>query len=196
MAHISYKTLALVLGTLPRGEANKVYILLTPDQGLIYAHAQGIRYEKSKLRFSLSDYAYCEVMLVHGKSGWRITTATLIKDIYTELPKENFMVIARVFSLLQKLVTGEEGNQTLFTHAVEAIETLENKNISVDEVSRIEIGWVLRTLFVLGYINPGNLKEVIELPLGDLSQKSEFDELRNDALARINHAIYSSQLFF
>ena len=196
MAHISYKTPALVLASLPRGEANKTCILLTPDQGLLYAHTQGVRFEKSKLRFSLGDYCYSEVMLVHGKSGWRLTNASLNKDLYREVEKENFMVIARVFSLIRKLVTGEEGNQVLFAHTIDAIEALSKTNMTSEEISRVEIAWVLKILFTLGYINPGKLKEHIDAPFETVSLSSEFDLLKEDALVHINKAIHSSQLYF
>lgn len=196
MAHISYKTPALVLASLPRGEANKTCILLTPDQGLIYAHTQGVRFEKSKLRFSLGDYCYSDVMLVHGKAGWRMTTAQLKKDLYREMDKEAFMVVARVFSLIRKLVTGEEANQILFAHSIDAIETLGRENMSREEISRIEIAWVLKILFTLGYINPGKLKDHINAPFESVYLDAEFDSLKEDALVHINKAIYSSQLHF
>lgn len=49
MHHI-YTTKAIVIKSLPSGEANKIYFLLTHDLGFIKASAQGVRLGKSKQR--------------------------------------------------------------------------------------------------------------------------------------------------
>ena len=66
MHHI-YHTEAFVLGSRNVGEANKMLSLYTRELGLVYAHAQGIRLGKSKLRFGLQDFSHATVDLVQGK---------------------------------------------------------------------------------------------------------------------------------
>jgi len=195
MAHVSYKTKALVLGSLPRGEANSVCILLTPDLGLVYVHAQGIRFEKSKLRFSLQDYSITDIMLVHGKTGWRITNAVCIEAISVD--KEALRVVARVSNLVKRLVAGEEKNEELFALCVDNMGILSQKKYSHAELSRIEMVWVLRVLFNLGYIDGDNsLREIISIPLSSISSYDGLDTIRSEALGQINRAIESSQLLF
>jgi len=196
MAHLSYKTKAFVLGSLPRGEANRVFILLTPDLGLIYAHGQGVRLEKSKLRFSLDDYSLVEVMLVHGKTGWRITNASSELSVSMHVDKKTLKIIARATSLVRKLVVGEDANYHLYTIWDETMKILTEKNHTETELSRIEIVWVLKILFSLGYIDGEKLQNIISSPIEMIGESSEVDDLRSEAISQINRAIESSQLFF
>jgi len=196
MANLSYKTKAFVLGSLPRGEANRVFILLTPDLGLIYAHGQGVRLEKSKLRFSLEDFSLVEVILVHGKTGWRITNASSLLSVSVYVEKKTLKIIARATSLVRKLVVGEDTNYQLYTIWDETMKILIEKNHTETELSRIEIVWVLKILFSLGYIDGEKLQNIISSPIEMIGESSEVDDLRSEAISQINRAIESSQLFF
>lgn len=130
--HQIYHTDAFVIKSLPQSEAGKFVTLLTKDFGLVRATAQGLRYEKSKLRFAIQDYSKASVSLVRGKNGfWRLTNAVAEKNLYyslnnkTEIPgqarddiggvdEELFKVVARVFRLLERLLPGEEVDSELF----------------------------------------------------------------------------------
>ncbi len=79
MHHIHH-TNALILGSRNRGEANRVFTILTREMGLIHAVAQGVRLNKSKLRYALTDYSYAKIDLVRGKEVWRITSATPVNS--------------------------------------------------------------------------------------------------------------------
>ena len=66
MHHI-YTTKAIIIRSIPIGEANKYYFLLTEDLGFIRATAQGVRLDKSKLKGHLQDFCFVEISLVKGK---------------------------------------------------------------------------------------------------------------------------------
>ncbi len=57
------------------GEAGKMLFIFTRDLGLVMAVAQGIRFERSKLRPFTQDYSFGEFSFVRGKEMWRLTSA-------------------------------------------------------------------------------------------------------------------------
>ncbi len=196
MAHITYKTKAIVLGRSVRGEANMVFSLLTADLGLLYAHGQGVRLERSKLRFSVQDFSVCDVMLVHGKTGWRLTNASLVFSPYYEIDKEAFGLCARVLGLIKKLVVGEESDPELFSICLQNIEELSKQKLDQKELSRIEIVWVLKILSRLGYVDLGSFSFFGDLSFNDIRSNQNIDNIRKEALVQINRAIESSHLYF
>ncbi len=140
MAYHIYTTRALVLSYTPIREADRLYVLLTEDLGLIRASAMSVRKEVSKLRGSLEPVSLSTVSLVKGKDFWRITSAETIKRINTS-PE-----LARPLSLLEKLVQGETPHPELFKAVLEGIERGE-------EETRL----VATILFHLGYLKEADL---------------------------------------
>jgi recombinational DNA repair protein (RecF pathway) len=70
-----HTTPGFIIGSRPSGEAGKLLSIFTQDLGLIRATAQGIRFEKSKLRPFIQDYSVGIFSFVRGKEFWRLTSA-------------------------------------------------------------------------------------------------------------------------
>lgn len=192
--HTLYHTDAYVLKSFPNGDSGKAFYLLTKEFGLVIATAQGIRLDKSKLKYSLQDFSKSHVTLVKGKGGWRITTAQPNFNTYLDRPnEENFEIIARAFSLLSRLLQGEESNIELYEIIDNGVNYL-LKNTSVDPKD-VECVLVLRILNNLGYI--GDNKDLTFFTIdNDWSNEyiSEIKNERQNALNEINRAIRESQL--
>ena len=116
MSHHIYKTEGFVLGSVNIGEANQYLSLFTKDLGLVKATARSVREERSKLRYSLQHFSYSSFSLVRGRNVWRITGAQEKYNIFHDCKgdKEKQQMLARLFSLLQRLLAGEEKNEHLF----------------------------------------------------------------------------------
>ncbi len=153
MHHI-YHTSGFILGSNASGEANRAFRIFTKDLGLVKASAQGVRHLKSKLRYSLHDFSFCELSLVRGKELWRVTGASKHINIYEALRSnpEMLAVFARVFALLERLLSGEEKNTVLFDYLSEAIRFALSKKQSPELVRNFEYILVLRVLSSLGYL--------------------------------------------
>ena len=152
MSYHIYTTPSLVLRARPLKEADRVYILLTRDLGLIRASATGVRKEVSKLRPALEPFSLTRVSLVKGKEHWRITSAILEENLSQSLRgKEGLLVLARVFSLLEKLIRGESANQELFDSVEKAIRHYN------PEDDMFEMRLVAQVLFHLGYLEEASL---------------------------------------
>lgn len=191
--HTQYHTDAYILKSYPHGESNKTFILLTKDFGLVRANAQGIRLHKSKLKFSLQEYSKAHITLIKGKAGWKITTAQPLFNIYKEASKNSFELIVRSFSLLIRLLQGEERNTELYEIINQGILFLIKDE--ADNHLDIECVLILRILNNLGYVsdNKGLTFFTIDNDW-DNDYISGIKDERQNALVEINRALKESQL--
>lgn len=188
-----YTTAGFVLGSAERGEANKIFSIYTEDFGLVRASAQGVRLEKSKLRYTLDDFARGHFSLVRGKELWRLTGSE--RDGDSIVSTEARRIVARVLNLVRRLVHGEERNPDLFV----ALDTMIKKAREISPVSGdltpFELLSLLRVLHTLGYL--GVLEGVDERVLtGDMTDEmfSLISKHRTGILSHINQALEQTQL--
>jgi recombinational DNA repair protein (RecF pathway) len=145
MHHI-YTTKGFVVHSTPHGESGKFLLIFTKDFGMIGATAQGIRLDKSKLRYHIQDFDLANISIVRGKEVWRLTGAH-------ELEHEKITKVhVRVLILLRRLLQGEDKNEKLF----EIIDELYKTKITED-VESVESLTVLRILNSLGYVKDNKL---------------------------------------
>lgn len=171
-----HTTPGFIIDSRPRGEAGKLLSIFTRDFGLIYASAQGIRLEKSKLRYYTQDYAMGTYSLVRGKEFWRLTSAAgeanMLSDDICKSDKEVVIfayaagqqLVARLALLLRRLLQGEEPNQGLFDIVQSAIDFLcTNPDLDDVQLKSLESVTVLRCLHALGYVGKDSiLKDCLE----------------------------------
>lgn len=192
MHHI-FHTEGIILGSRNYGEAGKYYYVLTPDFGLIFASAQGVRKLQSKLRFVLTDYSYIKLDLVRGREMWRITSASKtgeLEDLVKDFKK--LEVLVNITKLLKKLLAGEEHSIKLFVNLLEGLKILEKEN-NLENIKNIEIILVLRILHELGYVGYGkDMQDVIYSPFSDAIYS--FSSKRNVLLREINKILRTTQM--
>lgn len=200
MSHRIYQTDAFVMSSQPSREADLYLTLLTKEFGLIRATAQGSRYEKSKLRFSIQDLSFSSVSLVKGKSGWRLTNAFLYQNFSHHFSKENggnnvIKMICQTFRLLERLIQGEEPNQKIFEILQNAFTYLGDNRLEQKELLDMECVLMLRILHNLGYI--GNTEGINFYTTASTMEHSIIKEMNNDrakALKEIHRALEESHL--
>lgn len=196
MHHI-YHTEGFILGSSASGEANRSFRIFTKELGLIKASAQGVRYLKSKLRYSLHDYSFAELSLVRGKEFWRVTGAIKRQNVYEALrnDQEVLAVFARVFSLLDRLLSGEEQNLGLFDYLREAVRFALSKKLPKPLVRNFEYILVLRILFSLGYLGTSpDSATFVESPYWSDELLTEMNPVMARILEAINRSIKETQL--
>ncbi len=169
MSYAVYTTRGFILGSMPSGEASKIYLLYTEDFGLVRAKAQGVRLIHSKLRYNLDDYAFGAFSLVKGREVWRLTGAEAVGgSVSGSVDREARLARARVLNLVRRLVQGEERNEELFDALV--------SSIGPDSPSETVI--LSRALSALGYLD-----------LAALEGKSE-----RETILALNKALQETQL--
>jgi DNA repair protein RecO (recombination protein O) len=194
MHHI-YHTHGFILGSRNTGEANKIFIVYTREMGLIRAVAQGVRLNKSKLRFSLQDFSYVKVDFVRGRDIWRITSAKSISSFaFARGDRASILLIARVSKLIERLCDGEENNEKIFDDLIQALYLLDETDIKKDSREALELHLVLRIMDTLGYIGESPL---FEKYIGSAFEHSYIENLlkdRQSIITHINKALTESQL--
>lgn len=197
MSHHIYHTSGFILGSSAVGEGSRAFRIFTRDLGLVRANAQGVRYQKSKLRYSLHDFSFCELSLVRGKERWRLTGASKQVDLFGELrgSAEMLAVFARVFSLLDRLLSGEEKNELLWSYLEEAAKFAVLKAQPLPLVRNFEYILVLRVLSSLGYLGTSpDTRVFVESPYWSDALLSDMDTVTPRILTEINRSIKASQL--
>lgn len=179
-----YVTTALVLARTPLKESAALVTLLTEEFGLVRARAEGLRKPGAKLAHALQTLDRCEVTLVRGKEGWRLSGAILEDSWFKRLKRPERLRAGRVAGLLLRLVHGEANDPSLFVVFTEFLETL--PDLSEEAQDTAEIMTALRVLFILG------------LDVGVLPQVGIYEALlpekRRELVMRVNRGIAASGL--
>lgn len=194
MHHI-YHTQGLILSSRNTGEANKMLSIYTREMGLVRAMAQGVRFHKSKLRFTLQDFSYVKVDLVRGRELWRVTSAKHISSFPLARSCPSALILmARVSKLLERLCPGESPNENIFDDFIQALYLLDSYEIEAPKREALELHLVLRIMNSLGYIGDS---EIISKYLSTSFDQNKVETLlaeRQSIIAHINKALNESQL--
>ncbi len=196
--HAIHTTPGFVIDSRPHGEAGKLLSLFTRDYGLIFASAQGIRLERSKLRYHTQEYSFGTFSLVRGKEYWRLTSAMPDTDPrIARIPRiETQQLIARLALLLKRLLHGEEPHPELFSIVESCAQFLsENEAISIEQSKTLESLTVFRMLHALGYI--GKDTDLSEIMNSNDLNVAMLDSLAGKRVAlnqHINKALRESHL--
>ena len=194
-----YTTEGIVLKGFATGEASKILAVFTRDLGLLYARAQSVREERSKLRYCLQDFSLGSFDLVRGKSGWRVTSAAGIRtlaDFRGERRREAQGILVRVSALLVRLLRGEEKDPALFEEVVGAFARLGEREAPHGSPKDFEALLVMRILSRLGYWgdDPVLSPFIHSFQIGDKETFAAFAPVRGMAIRRINASLRETQL--
>lgn len=195
MSHAIYNTDGFVLKSANFGEANKYYYLFTKDFGLIKASAQGVRHLQSKLRYGLVDFSLARVSLVRGREIWRLTGAEKLVDYAGSLKKPEFLLVSRIFSLLLRLLHGEEKNELLFDTLLQGLDFLQTNSLDRKNLENFECILALRILASLGYIGKlADFDQFTSSPYFTFELLSTMASLRTLAITEINKSLAETHL--
>lgn len=186
------------MGGTPLGEANRLFCIFTRDLGMIYGSAQGVRNISSKLRYSLQDFSFSEISMVKGKNLWKVTNAAALDNFYLSLrdEPEKLRLFSRVFSLLKKLLAGEEKNDKLYGLLLGAVGFLcDSGEMKPADLKNFECILVLRILRNLGYLRESRkFEEFVESGEWDGKILGKLSPVRAEAVEEINKALAGSHL--
>lgn len=154
MAHKIHTTEAIVVGSEPFAEANRWFLLFTPDLGLIRARAQGVRKAESKLKTQVLLFNCIAVSLVAGRDGWHLVGAESTQEILGVLKSPTKRELcAKLSRLLVRLIAGEEPNEQLYRGIKNSLVYLSETKFTETEIYQYELILVLRVLANLGYVS-------------------------------------------
>lgn len=147
--HTVHHSAAIILKSVPTGEANRLVSLFTRDFGRIVATVQGVRKQGAKLQMQLREYTFVSVDLVKGKDMWRLVS---VAESYNPLRNVLYSDLARSFvrtlAAIERFCHGEERNDELFDHleaCAHCVADGTHDAVTLDTVS------IWRVLVILGY---------------------------------------------
>lgn len=208
-----HTTPGFIIESRPRGEAGKLLSIFTRDLGLVLASAQGIRLEKSKLRYHAQEFSLGEFSFVRGKEFWRLTGAGGVQEVGSRNQEFGIRnkelgraqeIIPRIALLLKRLLRGEEAHPELFEHIRGAVCFLQNEDgvtgsaqarLTDEQLRTLESLIVFRIVHMLGYVgaDKGLDVQIIEEPLSiELISKAMVHRMAMNM--HINKALRESQL--
>lgn len=158
--HQIHHTLALVLATSARAEADKTVHLYTKDFGHVRAHARGMRLLFSKSRYALQSYSLVKIDLIQTRAGWRVGSVTSLATL-SPVPSDVHKVLYKISDLLRRLAPEEEKNEELYEAISDAFVFLQSS--SGESVATAELLTVYRILYFLGYISTEE-KDLVHVP--------------------------------
>ena len=153
MSYKIYHTEGFILGSRSYGEANKIFKILTPDLGLVNCLAQGIRLEKSKLRFNATVRRFVKVSLVRGREHWRLIHLGLGSNLGLNLPEDKLEIfLTKTAALLLRFIHGEVGDPNLYYILKGSVLAWsQNEKNNFQNQQNLEILTMVRLLSALGY---------------------------------------------
>lgn len=193
MNHV-YNTLAFVLKSFPINESNKKLVLLSRDFGVMRVNAQAVRKMESKLRPMIQDYSLAEFSVVQGNQGWRLINSANSENLRTVFSKEKFVVLVKVFVLIDRFIPEEDGDGNIFSVVENFVNFLKENEMTSRQLEGLEILTALKILEMLGYLeNKKNLRDIVA---GDFSIESIDQILKHKAesVRMVNQAIKESHL--
>lgn len=197
MSYHLYTTEGFILRSVPHGEADREFSILTRELGLISASAKSVRSEKTKLGGGLQDFSLSELSLIRGKQRWKVTSAVCLFNMFALLrdSKQKLTACARTFKLIEKLVAGEEVHAHFFDVVNTAVGFLKKTDLSEEEITLWETVFVLRILFNLGY---SSQKEALAVLFDDVLWNTEVllsaAQHKRTIIKDINESLLATQL--
>jgi DNA repair protein RecO len=201
MHHI-HRTKAFVLKSYPIKEADKNLILLTEDLGVIHATAMAARKGESKMRQSVQDFSSINAAVVSGRAGWRMTNVAFVNNFYQDIKNETLREsLCRIFTLIERLVAGEDSDPELFKIVEEFVDFARSKEellIKNADIESFEIIFTARILNHLGYFVASGFSEYVndQISLDTVISLSETasEDIKAELIKEINRAIRDSDL--
>lgn len=177
------------------GEANRLYQILTADFGLINVLAQGVRRDRSKLRYHLQNFSFAHLGLVRGREFWRLVGASELESLKS-LPKETIVFLRKLALVLQRLVQGEDPHSFIFQDLKQASLLLaEPDPKSTQRLANLEIFILARFLVQLGYFAPSvETRDLLASSNFSWSEIEQLENSRSTLIKQINQALVMTQL--
>lgn len=189
-----YHTQGIIIGIQNRGEANRVYSILTRDLGVVRAVAQSSRKETSKMRYGLQLLDHSCVDCVYGRDFWRIIgiEAQLSGSALVQ-PFSLWTMWNNVARLVERLVPFDEVHVDLYETIYDVYIFSIHNTLSDAQVFALEKIVIIRLLARLGYWHDDQRMSFISRPLSLELLLETKDELRF-LTQSINTSLQATQL--
>ncbi|MBX9765246.1 recombination protein O N-terminal domain-containing protein [Patescibacteria group bacterium] len=176
------------------GDGSARVLLYTDAAGLVWAHVQSGREERSQLRAHLQVGTRGLFSLVKGKDVWRVTGISGTENLHFTLSgrTEAQKTLQRVLLFVRQFVRGEGSDPYFFTVLWGFLDSLSLWN--EEELKNAETAVVFRMLAALGYVEGGESVSHFLHASYAPDTLAGFSKQRKEVLGIINEGITASGL--
>jgi len=194
MSYQLYNIKGIVLSSISAGDSSSVLFVLSEELGLIRVWAQGVRKISSKLAPHIQDLTSTRLVVVKGREYWRLTDAEKISDYVSLLNnKPARTLLVRIVQMVNRL-THEGVDGDIFTITRSLLEALENNKHSDSEIEALEIIFMLRLLYILGYGEEKKIDRLEEIDMWGADMIKSATKNKKILIRSINDSLRETQL--
>lgn len=195
MAYRHYETEGLIIGYQNLGEASRLYWVLTSDFGLVQVLAQGVRHNKSKLRYHLKNFSFTNLTIIRGREFWRLVGVRDAESLSSN-QKVLLLLLKKISLVLRRLVHGEEPNLRIFQDLKQAFSLTSGEVEASNSYQKsLEIFILTRLLADLGYLDiPTELKDIFSVAKFSPKEIACLQDWQLRLTKQINQALEVSHL--
>lgn len=184
----------VVIRKSPSGDGSVRVLLYTDSVGLVWAHVQSAREERSQLRLHIQVGTRGLYSLVKGRDVWRLSGISRTENLHFSLGgrAEAQKTLQRVLLFVRQFVRGEGTDPYFFSVLWGFLDSLSSHEN--DALKDVENAVVLRMLAALGYVEGGDDVSPFLRASYDPDTIEVFSKKRKEVLAVINEGISASGL--
>lgn len=151
MAYDIYSLDSIVLRSLPIGEWDRAFLLLTREYGLIHAKAIGIDKSGSKRKGYSVRFRRFQAHIVHGRTGYRLTSAEPLGTVYHSFSQNAYNVLCRFGDIYENILPTGSGGDQVFDLFLSLFDFLSMNIITKKESEAVFISVTLSLMSILGF---------------------------------------------
>ncbi len=152
MAFIHYRTQGVFLTKEDKGEADRIFTVLTENFGRLEILAKGIRKIVSKLRSGAELFCLSEIEFIQGKNYKTLTDAVLIekfKNIKNDFQK--LTLVCKIAEVINSLISQEEKDKRVWDLLKKTLQELNSPTLSLERFPLIYFFFFWNLVSFLGY---------------------------------------------
>lgn len=181
MAYDVYTFSGYIINVRDSGEYDKNITFFSQEKGVIDVRAISANKSTSKMRGFLIRFCYLDIDVVHGKTGYRLTTTRTHGNGFLIHKKEAYFLLARFQKFILLLLPNETPHSGVFAVFKNLVDFLENNIITDSQIDYLYYKYALLVLLELGYQSG----DISEKSLSDLRKEYDFILYENGILNMI-----------
>jgi DNA repair protein RecO len=163
-------------------DADRLYSILTLENGLIKATAKSVKKTESKLSGFLLPSNQVVLMLAGGKSGISRIAQVKVLQTHSQVVNDHeiFLLFNQLVEILLSALKENLEEQVIYQITLSFLEDLNNKTLSIEKKKILQLAYFSQLFKILGFqVSKFNLKSEILVNFLDLMFKNDYSKNRD-----------------
>jgi len=163
-------------------DADRLYSILTLENGLIKATAKSVKKTESKLSGFLLPSNQVILMLAGGKSGISRIAQVKVLQTHSQIVKDHgiFLLFNQLVEILLTALKDNLEEQIIYEITLSFLEDLNNEALSIEKKRILQLAYFSQLFKILGFqISKFNVKSKVLVNFLDLMFKNDYSKNRD-----------------